>query len=217
MYQIITDPASGNFCLVTPKGKTTATAPATSDPHQRAARASIKYPDLTSRLWHAAELATAGHIHPIDTPDYNALAQVQSETDPAKIYTIRQFKPEPELAAPATVEKWQFSCNCPDYVSGRAKARYQTVCKHILAVMIQSWQDTSPPPPAAAPLAEAKPPAKLPRDMTPEERERMHIEESIERQRNLSNGSNRWRTYREIAAANGQSHLMPEQSGRYTR
>ncbi len=157
MYQIITDPATGNFCLFdTQKGKTTATAPATSHPHRRATRASIKYPDLTSRLWNAAELVTAGHIRPIDTPDFNALAQVQSETDPAKIYTIRQFKPEPELAAPATVEKWQFSCNCPDYVSGRAKARYQTVCKHILAVMIQSWQDTSPQPPAA-PLAEVKP------------------------------------------------------------
>lgn len=221
MYQIITDPATGNFCLFDlKKGKTTATAPATSDPHQRAQRAATKYPALAERLWKAAELVNNGHIHPIDVPTFEDVAVVQSETHEQKVYYIRHFRPEAELAAPATAEKWVFSCTCDDYRSGRAQVRYQKVCKHILAIMIQSWQDRETQeaqPPAAAPLAEAKQPAKLPRDMTPEERDRLHIEESIERQRNLSKGSARWRTYREIAAANGQSHLMPETSGRFTR
>ena len=61
MYQIITDPATGDFCLFhTAKGKTTATAPATSHPHRRARKASIKYPHLTQRLWKAATIAAAG-------------------------------------------------------------------------------------------------------------------------------------------------------------
>ncbi len=209
MYQIITDPATGNFCLFhTKKGKTTATAPATSHPHRRARKAAIKYPHLTERLWKAATLAAAGNVRPLDAPPGD-IAQVKSETDPQTIYHIQ------EIADPDG--KTALSCTCADYASGRATAGSQTVCKHILACFLQSWQDTSPQPPAAAPLAEAKPPAKLPRDMTETERERLHIEESIERQRNLSKGSARWRTYREIAAANGQGHLMPEQSGRFTR
>ena len=145
MYQIIQDPATGNFCLFhTKKGKTTATAPATSHLHRRARRAAREYPHLTERLWKAATIAAAGNIHPIDTP-LGDVAQVQSETDPLTIYHIHQTT-DPD-------GKPVLCCTCPDYASGRAQSKKQTVCKHVLACFLQSWQDTSDKPPAAAPRA----------------------------------------------------------------
>lgn len=117
-----------------------------------AERAAKKHPELTSRVWQAAEL--------VDTPDamwtapeaeqfpiaywdrtVTARHKVKSLSDGVTIYTVSEIVwGEPELAAPVPDRRHVLSCNCPDYQHKQAPVvDGQPTCKHILAVRLRAY------------------------------------------------------------------------------